>query len=46
MKEYQKKVKSVIRSNPYVRNFVTVTGVGQFIQSNYGGHVHFADRRE
>ncbi|MDP0496797.1 MAG: efflux RND transporter permease subunit [Verrucomicrobiota bacterium JB024] len=36
MKRYQEKVKAVIRSNPYVSNFVTVTGVGQFIQSNYG----------
>ncbi|MGE9294112.1 MAG: efflux RND transporter permease subunit, partial [Puniceicoccales bacterium] len=36
MQDYQKKVKEVLRTNPYIKNFVTVTGVGQFIQSNYG----------
>lgn len=36
MQRYQKQVRKVLQSNPYVRNFVTVTGVGEFIQSNYG----------
>ena len=36
MQEYQKEIKKVIHQNEYVKNFVTVTGVGQFIQSNFG----------
>ncbi|MEM8549878.1 MAG: efflux RND transporter permease subunit, partial [Verrucomicrobiota bacterium] len=38
MQGYQKQIKEVIRQNPYVRDFVTVTGVTGIpgTQSNYG----------
>ncbi len=36
MQQYQHEIRRVIKENEYVKNFVTVSGVGQFIQSNYG----------
>jgi HAE1 family hydrophobic/amphiphilic exporter-1 len=36
MRAYQLQVDKVIRSNPYVENFVSVTGIPQYINSNFG----------
>ncbi|GHB99368.1 multidrug transporter [Cerasicoccus arenae] len=35
LKRYQARVKAVIEENPYVDNFVTVSGVSGFAQSNF-----------
>lgn len=36
MQRYQKQIHEIIKANPAVDNFVTVSGVGSFIQSNFG----------
>lgn len=36
MKRYQTQLREVMEKNPYVEKFVSVTGVGQFLQDNYG----------
>ncbi len=36
MDDYQQQIHNILKSNPYVENFVTVTGVPQFVQSNFG----------
>lgn len=35
LKLYQQRIKEIIQQNPYVENFVTVSGATGFIQSNY-----------
>lgn len=35
MQEYQKEIHKIIKANPAVENFVSVSGVGSFVQSNF-----------
>lgn len=35
LQRYQKQIKEVMRENPYIENFVTVSGVAGFAQSNW-----------
>ncbi|WP_309387585.1 efflux RND transporter permease subunit [Cerasicoccus frondis] len=35
LQQYQKQIKEVMKQNPYVENFVTVSGVAGFAQSNW-----------
>lgn len=36
MHRYQRELRDMMEKNPYVEKFVSVTGVGQFLQENYG----------
>jgi len=36
MRKYQDEVDAVVRSNPYVENFVSVTGITQYLNANFG----------
>lgn len=36
MHQYQAELRKVLKENPYVKTFVSVTGVGQFLQDNFG----------